>query len=489
MLRQLMLEKKLATAKEELRVHLEKGVQLRERRDAWTKREKEIETAVDEITNDSTEDERNAVDDAIASHEQEGETLVKDETEFENEKVRLNDCVTKIENELSEISERTRTAGNSKPESNKTSERKVENKMENRTKFFGLTIEQRDSFMAREDVKKFLTETRDYFSATRGNTRALQGGQVVVPTIMLDLIRDNIEKYSKLLKYVRMRKVNGKARQPIVGEVPEAVWTEAVGYLNELDMSLNAIEVDAFMLGGYIAIPNTTLEDGDDVQLASAIMEAMGEAIGKGIDRAIPYGTGVKMPLGFITRLAQKAKPADYPTDAPEWKDLSTSNVLTLNIADSKGTAFFTSLIEALGAAKPKNASTDPFWIMTRKTHLDIMAKALAFNASAALVAGVNSTMPIIGGDIIEMDDSIIPDYQIGGGYGEKYLLAERDGAAIGHSEHARYVENQTVFKATGRYDGEPIFAESFVVVSYNNVAPTTTSTFAEDKANSSAAE
>ena len=489
MLRQLMLEKKLATAKEELRVHLEKGVQLRERRDAWTKREKEIEAALDEITADSTEEERNAVDDAIATHEQEGETLVNDETEFENEKVRLNDCVTKIENELSEISERTRTAGNSKPESNKTSERKVENKMENRTKFFGLTIEQRDSFMAREDVKKFLTETRDYFSATRGNTRALQGGQVVVPTIMLDLIRDNIEKYSKLLKYVRMRKVNGKARQPIVGEVPEAVWTEAVGYLNELDMSLNAIEVDAFMLGGYIAIPNTTLEDGDDVQLASAIMEAMGEAIGKGIDRAIPYGTGVKMPLGFITRLAQKAKPADYPTDAPEWKDLSTSNVLTLNIADSKGTAFFTSLIEALGAAKPKNASTDPFWIMTRKTHLDIMAKALAFNASAALVAGVNSTMPIIGGDIIEMDDSIIPDYQIGGGYGEKYLLAERDGAAIGHSEHARYVENQTVFKATGRYDGEPIFAESFVVVSYNNVAPTTTSTFAEDKANSSAAE
>ena len=485
MLKLLMLRKKLETAQAELRKHLEEtGAELRNRREAYELRQAEIETSIGELTAESTQEERETVESAIAKQEENGNTLIADEAAFEEEKTRLTNCVTNIENEIAEIEERTAAAGNSASQTGNPEQRKDDSFMKNRTKFFGMTMEQRTAFVARDDVKNFLAETRSRFSAARTETRSLTGGELVVPEIMLEIIRENIADYSKLIKYVRVRKVNGKARQTIFGEIPEAIWTEATKYLNELDMNLNAIEVDAFKLGGYISIPNAVLEDGDDVNLASEIMTAMGESIGKGLDRAIPYGKGVKMPLGFITRLAQTERPANYPENAPEWKDLSKTNVVILDATNKTSTEFFAALIAILGNAKPKGAVGAPVWIMTRQTHLTIMAKALAFNAAAALTAGVNNTMPIIGGDIVELDESIIPENQIGGGYGEKYLLAERGGSTLTASEHAKFIEDQTVIKSTHRYDGAPISAESFVLVSIDGLEPVTSVDFPEDKAN-----
>ena len=484
MLKLLMLRKKLETAQEELRKHLESGAELRNRREAFELRQKEIETSISELSADSTQEEREAVEQAISEQEENGSKLTADEEAFETKKGDLEQNVSDIEKEIGEIEERTSTAGRSTPETNDIVERKVENTVKNRTKFFGMNMEQRSAFVARDDVKKFLADVRSRFGAVQGETRGISGSEVTVPTIILDVIRENIFDYSKLIKYVRLRNVKGKARQPILGEVPEAVWTEATKYLNELDMSLNAIEADAFKLGGYISIPNSVLEDGEDINLAAEIMDAMGEAVGKAIDRAIPYGTGVKMPLGFITRLAQKMKPANYPDFAPEWKDLSNSNIIKIDATNKTGVEFFAELIQALGRAKPKGAVGAPVWLMTRQTHLTIMAKALAFNAAAALTAGVNNTMPIVGGDIIELDESIMPENQIAGGYGEKYLLAERGGAALTTSEHAKFIEDQTVVKSTHRYDGTPISAESFVLVSIDGLAPVTSVDFAEDYAN-----
>ena len=85
--------------------------------------------------------------------------------------------------------------------------------------------------------------------------------------------------------------------------------------------------------------------------------------------------------------------------------------------------------------------------------------------------------MPIIGGDIVLLD--FIPDGDIIGGYGSLYLLAERAGTTLAQSEHVRFIEDQTVFKGTARYDGTPVFGEGFVGINIKNAAPTTTMTFA----------
>ena len=345
--------------------------------------------------------------------------------------------------------------------------------MQNR-KFFGMNREERDQFMARDEVKTFLTELR---AIKRGVTN----GALLVPEVVLEVLRNNLEEYSKLLRFVTVRPVKGTARQQIVGSAPEGIWMEAEGELNELSMSFNQIEVDGYMVGGVIYIHNNLLKD-SDFALASEVMAQLGKAIGKAVDRGILFGTGTNMPVGIATRLAQTAAPSNWGSYAPTWTDLHTANVKKLNIDGTTGAAFFASLIAALGVAKPDYTDGRAFWVMNRATHIKIMAKALAFDAAAALLAGVNNQMPILGGEIVELE--LMANNDIIGGFGSAYLLAEREGAELASSEHVRFVQNQTAFKGYGRYDGMPVFGEAFVLVNFANADAAATSTFPTDWAN-----
>ena len=138
-----------------------------------------------------------------------------------------------------------------------------------------------------------------------------------------------------------------------------------------------------------------------------------------------------------------------------------------------------------LPSVTASGANGNLFWAMNRKTHMAIMAKALAFNSAAALTAGVNGELPIIGGKIVEIETNNMQDYEIIGGYGDAYLLAQRQGATFGSSDQQFFTDDETVFKGSARYDGKPVFAESFVIINFNNTSPTTTDTFPIDYANS----
>lgn len=478
MLKTLMLRKKLEAAKAELQSFIESGASITARRDAFSTREAELEKAVNELTADSTEDERQTVDAAVAQHEEEGETLAQEEKAFEGEKQRLTDVVKDIENELKESEERAKEAIENSKKSEKRKDIKI---MPNtRTKFFGMTIEQRDAFFKREDMAEFIGQIRTSLSGEK--TRGVGNSKIGIPSIALEVLRDNIEQYSKLMKFVTVKSVNGKARQNIIGTAPEGIWMEAVGAFNELDLALNQVEVDGYKVGGFIPIANSTLEDSSDIALGAEIMLGLANAIGKGIDYAIIFGSGNKMPIGIITRLSQTSKPDNWGDNNRPWVDLHTSNVLKLNINSTTGAAFFAALIEALGVAKPNYSDGKAFWVMNRKTHITIQSKALAFDASAALVAGIKNEMPIIGGEIVELEG--IADNQIVGGFGSTYLLVERQGATIEESKEVRFLQDQTVFKGYGRYDGLPVIGEAFVVISFDNADVVTSRTFPKDYAN-----
>ena len=347
-----------------------------------------------------------------------------------------------------------------------------------RSRFYGMTYAQRDAFFAREDVTAFLTRTREML----GQQRAVSGAALGIPEVMLDIIRDNINRYSKLIGYTRLRQVRGKARQNIVGTVPEAVWTEMVGTLNELTVSISQIETDGYKVGGYVFVSNCYLEDDDNIGLATEILDQLGQAIGYALDKAILFGTGTKMPVGIATRLAAATSPAWWGTNQGTFTNLSTSNVKKLNIATKNGAEFYADLIGALGVADTKYSAGKPVWVCNHKTHIDLQAKALAFNSAAALTAGVTSELPIIGGQIVELD--FVPDNQIIGGYMDLYLLAEREGTTLEQSTEVKFIEDQTAFKATARYDGKPVRGEAFVIVRYDNTEATTSLTFASDAAN-----
>ena len=84
--------------------------------------------------------------------------------------------------------------------------------------------------------------------------------------------------------------------------------------------------------------------------------------------------------------------------------------------------------------------------------------------------------MPILGGDIVILD--FISDYDIVGGYGDLYLLVEREGTVLAASEHVKFIEDQTVFKGLARYDGLPVIAEGFFVININDQNAATSKTF-----------
>lgn len=468
MLRQVILTRKIAELKKTLGEARDKDAGFLVRKTALETREAELEAALNEIAEETSAEDKAAVESEVDQHETDTKALADEQATNDAEKQRLDDEIAGLQKELDELNARAKSPAPEKRKDDKPA-------METRVKFFGMDTERRDAFFARSEVKTFVDEVRAI------KTRGVTNGGLTIPEVMLEVLRDSLEQYSKLARFVYVKRVNGTARQNIIGAAPEGVWMESTGALNELDMSLNQIEVDGYMVGGIIWVHNTLLED-SDIALGSEIMQQLSMAIGKGVDRAILFGTGTKTPIGIITRLSQTSQPAAWGTNAPEWTDLHTSNVLKLNINGTTGAAFFASLIAALGVAKPNYTDGRCFWVMNRKTHINLMTKALAFDAAAALLAGVNNQMPIIGGEIVELE--IVGDNEIIGGYGSAYLLAERAGAKVDSSEHAKYREMMTGFRGYARYDGQPVFGEAFVMVSFDNTDAATTSTFPEDYAN-----
>lgn len=342
-----------------------------------------------------------------------------------------------------------------------------------RSRCFG-SREARDAFYARPAVKDFLSRVRGI--RTMGK-RSVTGAELIIPTEVLDIIRENLEEYSKLISRVRLRSVRGRSRQNIMGDIPEGVWMEMSGALNELEFSISELEMDGYKAGGIIIIDNYLLED-SDINLGEEILYMLGQSIGYAVDKAIAYGLGrtSKMPVGFVTRLAQTTQPDYWGDSQGPWTDLHSTNVLKLDLATKNGTEFFITLLQALAKAKPKKTRGPRTWIMNEQTKTDIMIRSLGINSAATIVAGMENAMPVIGGEIVTLE--FVPDNEIIGGYLDMYVLAEREGGTFGASDLPLFIQDKTVYKGTARYDGQPAIGESFVAVSYDNTEVTTSMDF-----------
>lgn len=430
-----------------------------EKRDAdFEARKAELEKAIDEV---ETEEERDAVSEEIEKFDADVEAHEKAKTD-------LNEEIRGLEAELDSIENEVKTT--------EVKEERKEIKVMETRKFFGMNTQERDTFFARDDVKAFLGEVRTCIA----EKRALTNVGLTVPEVMIGLIKENIEDYSKLYKHVNVKAINGEGRMVVMGTIPEAVWTDCCANLNELDLAFNDVEVNCWKVGGYFAVCNANLED-SDIALASEVISAIGQAIGLALDKAILYGTGTRMPLGVVTRLVQTAAPADYPATARTWVDLHTSNVKALG-TNLSGAGLIAAIVSAFGNAKGKYSRGEKVFVMNEKTYTAIMASTIEVNAAGAFVSGIGSSMPVLGGTIETLD--FIPDNVIIGGYFDLYLLAERAGNKFATSEHIKFLSDQTVFKGTARYDGQPAIAEGFVAMALGSSAPTASMTFAADTAN-----
>ena len=467
-LRAIMLKKKIDDKKKELEA-------LRGKDEEFSKREAELETSINEA---QTDEEKEVVEAEVEKFDDEKKL-------HEDSKANLEGEVNDLEAELKGIEEADAARSAKVPEA---PEERQDNKMKDKT-IEGNKVERKhgyDMIIQREDVQAWLGEIRAHIK----EKRALTNVGLTIPEVFLGLLRENIERYSKLYKHVTIRPVSGTARQVVMGSVPEGVWTECCANLNELSLVFNDVEVDCYKVGGYFKVCNASLED-SDVQLASTLLDAIGQAIGLALDKAILYGrngeTTQKMPQGIMSRLVQTSKPSGYPATARDWADLHTTNIQTIgsSVLPVGGIDLYKEIVKKSSAIKGKYARGRKTWVMNEKTYTDLVAEGMSINAAGVIVSATSGTMPVLGGDLEVLD--FIPNGVIIGGYFELYLLAERAGTKFAQSEHAFFIADQTAFKGTARYDGQPVIAEGFMAIGINGATPSAVMTFASDTANEGA--
>ncbi len=475
MLKTLMLRREIDRKKKELE-------EIRAKDADFLTREADLTHDIDEAAN-GTDEEREAVKEEVdkfdadkAAHEEQKENLQKEIEELEGQ-----------------LSEAERNALKPKPMNN---ERKTERRNEtlninirklpaNQRAFDALPMEQRNAILAQDDVKTFLSQLR----SMKGQNRAVSGGELTIPLVFLDIISENVFRYSKLMNRVRVRTVNGEARQVIGGTVPPAVWTECCGAFNELQFVFNAVTAECYKVAGFVLVCNSLLAD-SDLNLAGEILEMVSESIGLAKDMAILYGKGgaSKMPTGIVTRLAQQSKPADYPANAPAWVDLHSTNIISIDNSLT-GAAFWAALRVATGKTFTKYSRGEMFWAMNSTTYALLESKAIATTVTGEWVALIGGRLPIVSGDVDVLE--FIPDGDIIGGYGDLYLWAQRSGMELGTEMNGftLRVTDNTLFWGKERADGMPIIAGAFVAINIAGQSVTTEIAFPGDIANDAALE
>lgn len=462
-LKALMLRRKIDAAEAKLSA-------LREKDAEFKTRETELEEALNELTDDATDEERQAVEEGVDDFDTE-------KAAHEDEKKSLTDTIEELSAQLEEEERNAAekaAALTRKKDAPKAPEKRKESKPMETREFFGMNLEERDRFFADEGVQTLI---KDYRSAL--SSRAVTNIDLTIPKVVLPILDIIVEQTSKMLKYVKVDRVTGNARKRIWGTLPEAVWTEQRANINELTIGLNEIEVEGYKVGGLFTIDNSDIED-NDVGLVQKFLQALGYSIGRALDKAILYGTDKKMPLGVLPRLAQTAKPDSYPDDAPTWVDLHTSHVIT--ISGKTGVALFQEIVKKRKLTKNDYSAGSNVWIMNENTLTDLMVESMGANMNAAIVAGMGTTMPVVGGAIETL--SFIPDGDVIFGHFDMYQLADRRDVQMATSTEYLFAEDKTAFRGTARYDGLPVIPEAFAVFNIAGTAPTMTAVFPQDTAN-----
>ncbi|MBY0202009.1 phage major capsid protein [Paenibacillus cucumis (ex Kampfer et al. 2016)] len=332
-----------------------------------------------------------------------------------------------------------------------------------RKTMFGMTREQRLDYLNIREVKDFYDRLRGKMNQTRG----VIGAELTIPKTILDLLSENLEHFSKLKKYVRLRTVKGEGRQIVSTDILEAIWTDAVQFYGELKVSFSGIEVEGYRVSGFISLNNCLL-DGPTIDFANELEYLLGEAIGYALDKAILYGTGERMPLGFITRLADKE----------DSQELLISNIKKINTSSLSNGDFFKAILKGLANAKINKSRNGFVLAMNETTWKELILPEFFSVSSGILTTETGILIPALGAHVEFMN--FIPYGDIAGGYMDQYLLVDFGRGKLGVSDQVRFMEDEIAFKGFKVYDGNPIYPDSFVLLNINNEEPTTQIEFAK---------
>lgn len=415
-LKQLMVSKKIEQRKSAL-------VDLILREEEFENRSTELVTAL----------EKAKTDEEITTVESEIDKLDSDKQEVANKKSVLEDEIKTLEIELEQL--------NSNAPSNQQRSKQLPNQTRGEESMNRLQVREllkTGEYYERSEVKEFYEQFK--------NLRAVTGGELTIPDVVVNRIMDIMGDFTTLYPLVDKVSIKGTTRILVDTDTTAATWMEQTASIPTGDVgTITKIDFDGFKVGKVTFVDNSLLND-SIVNLDDYVTKKIARAIAKALDIAIVSGTGAanKQPTGIVPSLT-----TEHKVEAVADADLIKNTVKHIGLIDTG-----------------EDTVGEIVAVMKRSTYYNrFLEFSIQVNAEGNVVGKLpNLKQPDLLGLPVVFNNSLAVDQVLFGEF-DKYTLIERESITIDNSEHVKFVEDQTAFRGKGRYDGKPTNVDAFVLV------------------------
>lgn len=419
MLRQLMITKKIEQRKAEL-------AELQAKEEDLKTREAELEQALDEA---KTDEELNAVEEEVSKLEDEKKGLDEKKSQLESE-------IAELESELEEL--------NSKEPKNDNRGKKNEGREKSMNRLQVREMLKTGEYYEREEVREFYEKFRDL--------RAVSGGELTIPDIVVNRIMDIMGDYTTLYPLVDKIQVKGTTRILVDTDTEPATWIEQSGAIPSGDVgTITNIDFDGFKVGKVTFVDNYLLQD-SIINLDNYVTNKIARAIAKALDLAIVKGEGAanKQPTGIIPSL-----PAENKVTVTADENLLKNLVKKIGLIDTG-----------------EDSVGEIVAVMKRSTYYNRLVEySIQVDSNGNVVGKLpNLRQPDLVGLRVVFNNNLDDDTVLFGDF-SKYTLVERENITIDNSTHVKFAEDQTAFRGKGRFDGKPVKPEAFVLVTIEDAS------------------
>lgn len=423
MLRQLVISKKIEQRKNALAELLieEENIQ---------KRSEELEAMARDA---KTEEELAAVEDEVTK-------LEAQKTEVDEKKSKLQGEIAELENELEQLNAK-------EPNDQQRSNQKR-----------GGTEMAKEYHIAQ--VRKML-ETGEYYNLPEvrefydkfKNLRAVSGGDLTIPNVIINRILDIVGDYTTLYPRVDKIRVSGTARILIDTDTSAASWIEMGASIPTGDVgTITKVDFDGFKVGKVTFVDNYLLQD-SIINIDDYVVRKIARAIAKALDLAILKGQGAtnKQPEGIIPNIP-----------AGNQKTVTADDKLLVNLLKH------VSLVDT-----GDDSVGEIVAVMKRQTYYNrLLEYTINVNSEGNVVGKLpNLTQPDLCGIPVVFNQNMDVDKVLFGVL-DQYTMVIREDISIDRSEHVKFVEDQMAFRGKGRFDGKPVRPEAFALVTIEDPVP-----------------
>lgn len=417
MLKQLKLQAELKQRKSELT-----GYQTRQA--DFEKRKAELEAALNEAQSD---EDLKLVEGQISELESE-----VTEADVDGKIGTVQGEISRIEGELADIDERSKN-----PAPKKTPNQSEERGNISMNRHQVRELLKSGEYYERAEVKEFYEKFK--------NLRAVTGGELAIPEVVINRIMDIMGDYSTLYPLVDKIRVNGTARILIDTDTTAATWIEQSGAIPAGDVgTITDVSFDGYKIGKVTFVDNCMLQD-SIINIDDYVSKKLARAIALGLDLSVLKGTGSanKQPDGIIPQLDASHK---------------------VTVLDPKGYADIVKPIALIDTGA--DSIGEIVAVMKRSTYYNrLLGYSVQPTSTGEVVAKLpNLKTPDLLGLRVVFNNNMDADTILYGDY-SKYTLVERENITIDKSEHVKFSEDQMGFRGKGRFDGRPTKKDAFVLV------------------------